>query len=457
MSENLDLGKLSMPKLIRKMSVPAAVGFLVMNIYFIADSIFIGKYVGSIGIAAISVVMPITFLISSIGMAIGVGGSSMISRFLGANESKKANRTFGNMISLTIILSIIIMSVAYLFMDEVLITFGAQGDILPKAKEYFSTLILAIPMLAWSMMSNNSMRAEGQPKKAMMIMTISTLVNLVMDPIFIIGLDMGMKGAAIATALGYLSSTLYSLWFYLRGEGKLQMSLEFLALQASYIKEIFSIGFVTLARQGTLSLLSIVLNHSLFRFGGETAVAAYGIISRTMMFTNFPVLGITQGFLPIAGFNYGARHYDRVKSSIKLSIRYATLIASSIFVFVLLFPEQITSIFVSKEEVDILSLTPKAMILVFLATPLISTQLIGSAYFQAIGKAIPALLLTLSKQGFFLIPFLLILPKFFDLNGIWYAFPVSDILATIVTYLFLKREMKKNLNAKIEKSSVELT
>jgi putative MATE family efflux protein len=437
------LGVLKMPQLIRKMAVPAAVGFLVMNIYFIADSIFIGEFVGSMGIAAVSVVMPITFLISAIGMAIGVGGSSLISRFLGADNEVEANKVFGNMTSLTIVLSILIMLIGYRFIDEILVLFGAKGAIFEPAKAYFSSLIIGIPFLAWSMMSNNAMRAEGAPKKAMMIMIISALVNLVLDPIFIIGFGWGMEGAAYATVLGYLSSTLYSVMFFAKGNSTLKLNRNYFKIKLKYIKSIFTIGSVTLARQGTVSLLSIVLNHSLFSYGSEIAVAAYGIISRLMMFTNFPVLGITQGFLPIAGFNFGAKKYDRVISAIKLSVIYGSLIAGSIFIFILMFPLELTQIFVGKSDVEILEMTPKAMIIVFAATPLITAQLIGSAYFQAIGKALPALFLTLTKQGMFLIPFILILPMRYELNGIWMAFPISDVLATLVTLFFLRNAIQK--------------
>ena len=440
------LGVLKMPQLIRKMAVPAAVGFLVMNIYFIADSIFIGKFVGSMGIAAVSVVMPITFLISAIGMAIGVGGSSLISRFLGSKDDLEANKVFGNMTSLTIVLSILIMLLGYSFIDEILVIFGAKGAIFEPAKAYFSSLIIGIPFLAWSMMSNNAMRAEGAPKKAMMIMIISALVNLVLDPIFIIGFGWGMEGAAYATVLGYFSSTLYSVMFFAKGNSTLKLNRSYFKIKLKYIKSIFTIGSVTLARQGTVSLLSIVLNHSLFSYGSEIAVAAYGIISRLIMFTNFPVLGITQGFLPIAGFNFGAKKFDRVISSIKLSVVYGSLIAGSIFIFILMFPLELTQIFVGKSDVEILEMTPKAMIIVFAATPLITAQLIGSAYFQAIGKALPALFLTLTKQGMFLIPFILILPMRYELNGIWMAFPISDVLATLVTLFFLRNAIRKLKN-----------
>ena len=188
----------------------------------------------------------------------------------------------------------------------------------------------------------------------------------------------------------------------------------------------------------------IILNYTLFKYGGEISIAVYGIINRVMMFALFPVLGVSQGFLPIAGYNYGADNTIRVKETIKTAILFGTAIASVIFIGIMIFPNQLVQIFTDNQE--LLDLTPNAIMIVFLATPVITTQLIGSAYFQAAGKAFPALILTLLKQGFFLIPLVYILPKFYGINGVWMSFPIADLLATLVTYLYLNREIKKNLN-----------
>jgi putative MATE family efflux protein len=438
------LGTDKISKLLLQQAVPAGIGMLIMSIYGIVDTIFVGHYVGVLGIAAITVVMPISFLISSIGMAIGIGGASIISRSFGGDDRGKVSDTFGNMISLTVILGLIIVGLGLIFQEPILWTFGAKGDILAPAKVYFSITLIGVPALAWAMMANSAIRAEGQAKMAMVTMLIPAILNMILDPIFIIWFDWGLEGAAWATAIAYFSSGAFTAWFlFFSGRSELKIFVANLKLRITIIKEIFSIGIVTIARQGTISILMILLNYSLFTYGDESSIAVFGIINRMMMFALFPVLGIMQGFQPIAGYNYGAGNNERVQNVINLAIKSSTVIATAIFVCIIAFPTAITTVFTTDE--NLLKNTPVAMIIVFGATPLISVQLIGSAYFQAIGKAIPALLLTLTKQGFFLIPLILILPPFFGLNGVWWSFPIADVLSAIVTYWYLRREMKLNL------------
>ena len=441
-SKELGTGKIS--SLLLKQAIPAAVGMLIMSIYGIVDTVFVGKYVGVLAIAAITVVMPISFLISSIGMAIGIGGASIISRSLGAEDEQKAFLTFGNMVSLTILLGLIIIGTGFFFQEEILILFGANGDILEPAKVYFKIILIGVPALAWAMMTNNAIRAEGEPNIAMMTMLIPAILNIILDPILIITFDMGLAGAAWATTISYFTSAAFTTWFYFfSGRSELKILWKNLRLKIEIIKEIFSIGIVTIARQGTISLLMIILNYSLFTYGDESAVAIFGIANRMMMFALFPVIGIVQGYQPIVGYNYGAGNIQRVRDVINLSIKSGTLIALITFVFIMVFPHFIVGIFTN--DPTLLQETPNALRIVLAATPLIASQMIGSAYFQAIGKSIPALLLTLTKQGFFLIPLILILPTFLGLNGIWWSFPAADVLSAILTYLYLQREIRKNL------------
>ena len=454
MNHAQELGTKPMGQLLAKMAIPASVGILVMSIYFIVDTIFVGRFVGTLGIAAITVVMPITFFISSIGMAIGVGGSSIISRALGAEDARKACHAFGNMASLTFLIVLAVLLAGSFFRAPILELFGANGDIMGPAREYFDIILVGVPGLAWAMMSNNVMRAEGRPKMAMLTMMVPAVANLILDPILIIWLDMGLAGAAWATTISYYLSASFALWFFFSCRSELRLFRSSMILKWALVQEIFSIGLVTLARQGTISLLSIVLNHSLFQYGNELAVAIYGVINRVMMFANFPVLGITQGFLPIAGYNYGAKKWGRVKDIINYSIRSGTLIAMGLFTGIILFSTQIVSLFTNDPE--LLAQAPSALTLAFLATPLITVQLVGAAYFQAIGKAKPALFLTLTKQGFFLIPFVLLLPTFFGLDGIWYAFPVSDVLAAGVTYAYLRMEIRSKLDVAVREEELEL-
>ena len=438
------LGTQKISTLLIKQALPASIGILVMSLNMIVDTIFVGQWIGSLAIAAITVVLPIVFLISSLGMGIGIGGSSIISRALGAKAAEKAYLTFGNQIFLTLVLSILFVLVGILFNEPLLLLFGANGDILVPATSYFNVVLYGVPFLAFAMMGNPVIRAEGKPKFAMYAMIIPAISNILLDIVFIKFLGLGMFGAGLATSISYAACGLFIFGFFLSKKSELSILAKNFILSFSIVKEIVQLGGVTVARQGTISVLMIVLNATLFTYGGENAIAVYGIINRVMMFALFPVLGVTQGFLPIAGYNIGAKNNDRVRKVIKMAIIYGSAVASLIFLGIICFPEAIARLFTS--DVALIDETPKALLYVFLATPVITAQLIGSAYFQAAGKALPALLLTLLKQGVFLIPLVYILPKFFGLNGVWFSFPVADVLATLVTLLFLKSEVRKHLN-----------
>jgi len=438
------LGTQKISTLLIKQALPASIGILVMSLNMIVDTIFVGQWIGSLAIAAITVVLPIVFLISSLGMGIGIGGSSIISRALGAKAAEKAYLTFGNQIFLTLVLSILFVLVGILFNEPLLLLFGANGDILVPATSYFNVVLYGVPFLAFAMMGNPVIRAEGKPKFAMYAMIIPAISNILLDIVFIKFLGLGMFGAGLATSISYAACGLFIFGFFLSKKSELSILAKNFILSFSIVKEIVQLGGVTVARQGTISVLMIVLNATLFTYGGENAIAVYGIINRVMMFALFPVLGVTQGFLPIAGYNIGAKNNDRVRKVIKMAIIYGSVVASLIFLGIICFPEAIARLFTS--DVALIEETPKALLYVFLATPVVTAQLIGSAYFQAAGKALPALALTLLKQGVFLIPLVYILPKFFGLNGVWFSFPVADVLATLVTLLFLRSEVRKHLN-----------
>ena len=293
------------------------------------------------------------------------------------------------------------------------------------------------------MLGNNVMRAEGKPKRSMVAMIIPSVGNLLMDYVLIVHYDFGMAGAAWATVISYILSFVYIAWFYLSGESEIKLRLAYLRLRWKVIKEVASLGTVTLARQAMVSITYLMLNNILFSLGGETSVTIYGIIGRMLMFALFPVIGVTHGFLPIAGYNYGAKFYERVKESIWKAMLLACGLGLVVFVFIGYFPTGIVSAFT--QDAVLLEKTPKAMVIVFAATPIIGIQLIGSAYFQAIGKAVPALLLTLTRQGFFFIPLLLILPKYYGELGVWLSFPLSDLISTVVTGWYLRKEVRNKL------------
>jgi putative MATE family efflux protein len=438
-----ELGTEKISKLLIKQAVPATIGILVMSLNMIVDTIFVGQWIGVLAIAAITVVLPIAFLISSIGMGIGIGGSSIISRALGANNSEKAFLTFGNQISLTVILAILFVILGNVYSVPILNLFGAKGAILPIASQYFGVIIYGVPFLAFAMMGNPTIRAEGKPKFAMYAMMVPAVLNVVLDILFIKIFDWGMWGAGLATSIAYASCGLYILYFFLSSKSELKIIPKNFKLDVLIVKEITKLGGVSIVRQGAISILMIVLNYSLFTYGGEISIAVFGIINRVMMFALSPVLGVSQGFLPVAGFNIGAENNARVKETIKKSIYFGSILGTIIFVAIVIFKEQIIWIFTN--DPTLLEKTPDAMLVVFLVTPIVTMQLIGSAYFQAAGKAMPALFLTLLKQGIFLIPLAYFLPIYYGVNGVWWSFPIADTLATIITIFVLKREVDKNL------------
>jgi putative MATE family efflux protein len=448
MTQSKTLGSEKISALLIRQSIPAALGVLVLSIYNLVDTIFVGNYVGPLGIAAVTVVMPLTFFMSSVGMAIGIGGGSIISRALGSGDKEKAYLTFGNMIGMTLTIAAIFVIISSIYIEEVLIMFGGKGEILTYASEYFGILLIGIPFLAWAMMSNNIIRAEGKPKFAMLVMMIPAVSNIILDAVFIVYLNWGIMGAAWATTISYILSAVYAFGYFVFRKSELHLERKHFRIDLPIAREITSLGGVTMARQGTISLLILVLNHTLFRYGGEVSIAMYGIISRMVMFALFPVMGLVQGFVPIAGYNYGAEYWLRVKQVVNTSIKYGVALSFIIFITVLLGADVIVHVF--SQDTEILTETPYAMRIAFLATPLIAVQLIGASYFQAIGKPGPALVLSLSKQGFFLIPLVLTLPLFFGLDGVWMAFPIADLSSTLVTWLYLRREIHQRLDPLIQ-------
>lgn len=440
-----DLAHQSIKKLLIRQSVPASVGILFMTVNMLIDAVFVGRWIGSLAIAALSVVMPLTFFISSLGLAIGAGGSSVLSRALGKGNHDKAVNVFAHQIMMTFGLCSLVVIAGIIFEEEILLVFGANGEIMKPAKEFYLPILLAVPFQALCMMGNAVIRAEDKTRHSMISMILSATANIVFDVLFINVLGWGIFGAALATALSFLVCFLYVFWFFLF-RSELKPQLKHFTWHAKTTKEILSLSFVTFARQGVISILAVLLNHTLFAHGGEHAVTVYGIISRLLMFMLFPVQGITQGFLPIAGYNYGADNYGRVRQSITTAIAYAGGLAIIIFIIILVFAKPIVALFTT--DAAVIRDTPAALRWVFAASPIIAVQLIGAAYFQAAGKATKALMLTLSKQGFFLIPLVLILPQFFGIFGVWVAFPIADVLSTIITGVFLKREMNGELKVK---------
>jgi len=448
------LGTDSIGSLLVKQAVPASIGILVMSLNIIVDTIFVGRWIGPLAISAITVVLPVTFFIAAIGLAVGIGGSSVLSRALGKGDDEKALKVFGNQTTLTFLTSGLLAVLGLVFQDYAINFFGADDTFRDLALTYYRIVMYGIVMLAMCMMGNNVIRAEGKPKFAMYAMMLPAICNIGMDYVLINVLDYGMEGAAWATFISYTMCFLFIVWFFIF-KSELRLKLKSFVLDSKIVKEISGLSFVTLARQGVIAVLTILLNNVLISYGDAIDVASYGIISRALMFALFPVIGVNQGFMPIAGYNYGAGKFKRVREAINTSIKYSGVLALGIFILIMIFAESFVGVFISNranqdptllaDSAELLKRTPNALRWVFVATPVIVIQLIGGSYFQSIGRVIPALLLNLTKQGFFLIPLILILPTFYGVFGVWISFPIADVLSTTVTGYFLQRAVKKDL------------
>lgn len=436
------MGEEKVSKLLLKFSIPAIVGMLVNALYNVIDRIFIGQGVGSLAIAGITMTFPIMLIAMGFGMLVGIGANSLISIRLGEQKKAEAELIMGNAFTLLIIISLALTILGLIFIKPLLLLFGTSKNSLPYAIQYLSIILYGNIFMGIGFGMNNFIRAEGNPKIAMWTMAIGAIVNTVLDPIFIFGFGWGIKGAAWATVIGQMASALWVLHYFLNGKSLLRFHANNLKLEPTVVGKIMAIGSAPFFMQVAASFLHMILNAKLTQYGGDVAVAAIGIIGSIMMLFMMPVFGINQGSQPIIGFNYGAKKFDRVIESLKLSIIAATVVVTIGYIFIRLFPHQFIALFNSQDR-ELIDLGAKSMTTFLFFMPIIGFQIVGANYFQAIGKPKHALLLTLSRQVLILIPLLLILPKYFALQGILIAPPIADVTSSLLTGAFLFFELKR--------------
>lgn len=441
MKNNHILADKNIGNLLIKLSIPATMGMLTMALYNLVDSIYVGRGVGSLGLAGISIAFPYHMLILAIGHLLGIGGGSLISRSLGAGNIAKASNTYGNILSLELFFGIILTMTGYIFIDPILRIFGATDNILPYAKDYLSIILIGNIFFLHLVTTNNILRSEGLAKIAMKAMVMTAGLNIILDPIFIFVLKLGIKGAAIATVISQIAACIYLISYFGSGKSSLTFKLSYLKLRIQLLKETLSIGMSAFGRSIANSILIVILNNVLGIYGGDYFIAVYGIIHRVLSFSMMPAMGIGQGLQPIVGYNFGAKELKNIMTAIKDAIIYSTIIATAGFLIMNIFPDIIISIFTSEQHlIDAGRLSLRIIVLAF---PLIGIQIIGATVFQAIGKAFPAFILSISRQFLIFIPLILILPKYFGIKGVWISFPLADALSAIITFFFLYKQVRE--------------
>ncbi len=453
-SERKQILEGNLNKMLFKFAGPGILGILLGFLYVIVDTIFVGRGVGPLAITALSIALPIMLAMMAVGLMIGTGSASMISRALGKKDKKKAVKVMGNGIILNIALNIIFIIIGYIFIDRMLIFFGASKDVLPIAREYLLIVFPGFTLLSFLIATNDFVRAEGKPRASMYFIAIGSFLNIIIDPIFIFVLKMGIKGAAIATIISQILSTALIIWFYMSGRSIYKFRLSMFKINIKNIKDILFIGCPNFFMMTIASAVVLIFNRSLRFYGNDIHIAILGIAYRIIGFIQIPVIGIAQSFATISSFNYGAKLYMRVKKVMGITILWTTIISFLAFIPMMFFPRYFLGIFSNDQVLINTGIVPLRTLIIFF--PLVGLHMVITSFFQSLGKPVQAILVITTKQFLFLIPAIYILPKFFDLNGVWMAMPVADFLSITIAVIFMLYEIRL-FNRKAIREAVEIS
>lgn len=434
------MGEADVRKALTKLAIPGIIAMLINAIYNIVDTMFVGMLNNTSAIAAVSVVFPMFMLIAAIGQMFGVGAGSYISRLLGEKNKEEADKTTTTTFITSIIFSLVFTVFGLIFLEPLLRAFGATDTIMVFAKDYARILIIGSIFTIVNMVLNNMIRAEGNAKFSMIAISIGAIANIALDPILMFTFDMGIKGAALATVLGQGISFIYLINYFLSGKSFIKISIKHFTPSKPMYSEILKIGSATFARQA-LASLSLGLINVAARPYGDAAVASMGVSLRVFSLGVYVVFGYNQGFQPIAGYNYGAKKYSRLFEAIKISLRTTTTFTTIMTVVFMIFATSIISMFTN--DPDVIIIGSRTLRVISILFPLFGFQQVYASLFQSLGKGKEAFLLSASRQGIFLIPSILILPKFIGLDGVIFSQVVADFFTIIVTYILSRRLLNK--------------
>ena len=440
-SATLELGTKPVGSLLMQYAIPAIVAMVASSLYNMVDSIFIGQGVGPMAISGLAITFPFMNLSGAIGACIGVGASTYLSVKLGQKDYSMAQRILGNSVVLKIITGIIFGAICLLFLDPILRFFGASDNTLPYAHEYMVVILLGNVFTHLYFGMNALLRAASKPKQAMYATIFTVVLNTALDPIFIYTLDMGIRGAALATILSQTTALCWQIKQFSNPHELLHFKRGIYKLDWNIIKNILAIGVSPLAMNTCSCIIVIFINTALVKYGGDLAVGAYGIANRIGFLFFMIVMGINQGMQPIAGYNYGAMHFDRMLKVLKLSMVSATAIMAVGWLVGELMPYPCARLFTT--DAELIEQAVKGIRLNMIAFPLIGSQAVITNFFQSIGKAKISIFLSLSRQMIFLLPLLVALPPMLGVDGVWLALPASDTVAFIVTWIIMIRYMHK--------------
>ncbi len=437
MSRTLELGTQPIHKLLWKYALPAIIAMTAASLYNIVDSIYIGHGCGALALGALTVAKPFMDICAAFGSLVGVGASSLLAIYLGEKDYDKANRVLGNVIVLNVLLSAIVMVVGLIWLDPILMAFGASEDTLGYAHEYMEIILYGNILTHIYFGLNAMLRSAGHPRFSMVATIVAVTVNIILDPIFIFVLDMGVRGAALATVLSQVVAVVWQLTKFLDRSELVRFHRGIWRLNREITHRALAIGMSPFLYNIAHCFVVIIINNQLKNYGGDLAIASYGVINRLTFVFAMMVMGLNQGMQPIAGYNYGAQQYDRVLRSFYLTCLYATGVMAIVFILGECFPRLVTEIFTHDPE--LINLTIRPMRIICSTMLIIGFQMVTGNLFTSIGKAGKAIFLSLTRQVLYLIPLAIWLPLIFNdpLDGVWWSIPVSDTMSAITAVIVL--------------------
>lgn len=437
----LTLGTEPVGKLLRQYAIPAIIAMTASSLYNMVDRIFIGQGVSALAISGLAVTFPLMNLAAAFGSLVGVGASTLISVKLGQRDYKTAQQVLGNVLVLNTIIGVVFMLFALLFLDSILLFFGASEQTIGYARDYMIIILLGNPITHIYLGLNSVLRSAGHPQKAMYATIMTVVLNSILDPLFIFGFKWGIQGAAIATILSQLVALLWQFKLFSNKDELLHFHRGIFHLRRRIVFDSLAIGMAPFMMNLAACFIVILINNGLKSHGGDLAIGAYGIVNSVAFLFVMIVMGLNQGMQPIAGYNYGALQMNRVIGVLRKTIFYATLITTAGFLAGELVPRLIVRIFTPDETLTDLAVYGMRITVMFF--PLVGFQMVVSNFFQSIGMAKKAIFLSLTRQVIFLIPFLLILPHFWGITGVWASLPAADFVAFVVAAIMLVSQIRK--------------
>lgn len=437
----LELGTKPVGRLLLQYAMPAIIAMTAASLYNMVDSIFIGQGVGPLAISGLALTFPFMNLGAAFGAAVGVGASTCISVKLGQRDYKTAQQILGNTVTLNFIVGVVFSALSLLFLDDILYFFGASEQTIPYARDYMVVILLGNVFSHMYFGMNAVLRAAGKPRQAMYATMFTVVMNTILDPIFIYPLGLGIRGAAIATILSQMMALTWQMRLFTDKSQLLHLRRGIYRLHSVIVRNIIAIGMSPFLMNVCACVVVVFINKGLLEYGGDLAVGAYGIANRVAFVFVMVVMGINQGMQPIAGYNYGAQHTDRLLRVLKLAMIAATCVTCAGFLVGELCPRLCARLFTT--DPVLIELAARGIMIIMFTYPIDGYQMVVTNFFQSIGKAKISIFLSLSRQMLFLLPMLFILPLRFGVDGVWYSMPVSDVIAAVVTLVIMLKYMKK--------------